>query len=50
MFNIIIFSSSPKTSMFDMIGHEDKILCVDWSLKDLMLTGSADNSYKMYKT
>ena len=36
--------------MFDMLGHEDKVLCVDWSVKDLMLTGSADNTFKMYNT
>ena len=33
-----------------MLGHEDKVLCVDWSIKDMILTGSSDNTFKMYKT
>ncbi len=32
-----------------MIGHEDKVLCVDWSQPNLILSGSADNTFKMYK-
>lgn len=39
-----------KSSLYDLLGHEDKVLCVDWSLKNLILTGSADNTFKMYKT
>jgi ribosome biogenesis protein YTM1 len=41
---------STKSSIFDMLGHEDKVLCVDWSIKDMILTGSSDNTFKMYKT
>lgn len=33
-----------------MVGHEDKILCVDWSIKNMILTGSADNTFKIYAT
>ena len=35
-------------AVFEMVGHEDKVLCVDWSIKDLILTGSADNSFKLF--
>jgi WD40 repeat protein len=41
--------SSTKSSLYDLIGHEDKVLCVDWSIKNLILTGSSDNTFKMYK-
>ena len=34
--------------VFDMVGHEDKVLCVDWSSKNLILTGSADNTFKLF--
>jgi ribosome biogenesis protein len=37
-------------ALFEMVGHEDKILCVDWSNKNLILTGSADNSFKLFST
>ncbi len=33
-----------------MVGHEDKVLCVDWSISNMILTGSADNSFKLYET
>lgn len=39
-----------KAPIFEMVGHEDKILCVDWSIKNMILTGSADNTFKMYAT
>ncbi|CAF1028187.1 unnamed protein product [Brachionus calyciflorus] len=40
---------NPKSSMYDMLGHEDKVLCVDWSMDNLILSGSADNTFKMYQ-
>ena len=36
--------------MYDMVGHEDKVLCVDWTLENLILSGSADNTFKMYQS
>jgi len=39
-----------KMAVFEMVGHEDKVLCVDWSIKDLILTGSADNSFKIFSS
>ncbi|XP_064647933.1 ribosome biogenesis protein WDR12 homolog [Lineus longissimus] len=40
---------SPKTPMYNMTGHEDKIMAVDWSLPDLMLSGGADNEIKIFR-
>jgi ribosome biogenesis protein YTM1 len=44
-----LFSSSPKTPMYNMSGHEDKIMAVDWSLPELMLSGGADNEIKIFR-
>ncbi len=33
-----------------MVGHEEKVMCVDWSMSNLILTGSSDNTFKMYRT
>ncbi|XP_041365510.1 ribosome biogenesis protein WDR12 homolog [Gigantopelta aegis] len=41
---------SPKAPLFDMSGHEGKILAVDWSIPDLMLSGAADNQLKIFKS
>lgn len=49
-FKCKFYFNSTKTSLYDLLGHEDKVLCVDWSIKNLILTGSADNTFKMYKT
>lgn len=47
----IVFISvfSTKAPLFDISGHEDKVFCVDWSLKDLIVSGGADNHMKLYK-
>ncbi|CAL1535834.1 unnamed protein product [Lymnaea stagnalis] len=39
---------SPKAPLYNLIGQEDKILAVDWSIPDLMLSGGADNQLKMF--
>lgn len=41
---------SSKAPVYEMVGHEDKILCVDWSIPNMILTGSADNTFKLFKT
>ncbi|XP_035206556.1 ribosome biogenesis protein WDR12 homolog [Stegodyphus dumicola] len=40
---------SPKAPLFDISGHEDKIFAVDWSVKDYIVSGGADNYIKLYK-
>ncbi|XP_060081166.1 ribosome biogenesis protein WDR12 homolog [Ylistrum balloti] len=40
---------SPKVPLFEMSGHDEKILCVDWSLPTLMLSGGADNHLKSFQ-
>ncbi|TRY63093.1 hypothetical protein TCAL_00320 [Tigriopus californicus] len=38
------------TPLYDMKGHEDRILCCDWSEKDMVVSGGADNTMKIYKS
>ena len=44
---VSVFSS--KAPLYDMQGHEDKILAIDWSVPQYMLSGGADNSLKIFK-
>ena len=32
-----------------MSGHDDKVLAVDWSMPQYMLSGGADNHLKIFK-
>ncbi|XP_014294569.1 ribosome biogenesis protein WDR12 homolog [Halyomorpha halys] len=41
---------SPSVPLFDMVGHEDKILCCDWTFPDLVVSGGTDNTLRLYKT
>lgn len=43
-------SRSPRAPLYDMTGHKDKVLCVDWTNPELMVSGSADNTLKMFKS
>ncbi|VDD93723.1 unnamed protein product [Enterobius vermicularis] len=41
---------SGKTSLYDLKGHDDRILCSDWSRKELIVSGGADCTMKVFKT
>lgn len=41
---------SSKAPLFDIIGHHDRILSVDWSYQPLIASGSADSTLKTFKT
>lgn len=40
---------SPKAPLYNMSGHEEKILAVDWSIPSLLLSGAADNHLKVFQ-
>ena len=40
---------SPRAPLYDMSGHDDKVLAVDWSMPQYMLSGGADNHLKIFK-
>ena len=54
LFSLIIATMfgcfSPRAPLYDMSGHEDKILAADWSNQEIMLSGGADNQLKIFKT
>ncbi|CAG2105994.1 unnamed protein product [Medioppia subpectinata] len=39
---------SPDAPLYDLIGHDDKVLCVNWSSDEYMISGSADNQLKIF--
>ncbi|KAL6258849.1 hypothetical protein P5V15_010795 [Pogonomyrmex californicus] len=41
---------SPKVPLFDLLGHEDKVLVCDWSYDKLILSGGADNTLRIFKS
>lgn len=45
-----LFYYSPKVPLYDLLGHEDKVLCSDWSLAKYMISGGADNTLRIFKS
>ena len=43
------FLFSPNAPLYGMSGHEDKILAVDWTMPQRILSGAADNHLKIFK-
>lgn len=41
---------SPRAPLFDLMGHEDKILTCDWSNPKYMVSGGSDNSVKIFQS
>ena len=41
---------SPKGPLYDMSGHNDKVLAVDWSMPQFILSGAADNDLKIFRS
>lgn len=40
----------PKGPLYDMSGHNDKVLAVDWSMPRFILSGAADNDLKIFRS
>lgn len=40
---------SPKACLYDMIGHHDKVLDVNWNNSKLVVSGSADSTIKLFQ-
>lgn len=46
----LLFCFSSKVPLFELTGHEEKVLCSDWSNENLILSGGADNTVRIFKT
>lgn len=41
-------SRSPKASLYDLVGHQGKVLTVDWSNPSVLISGGGDNSIHVF--
>lgn len=41
---------SPNAPLFDLTGHENKVLCCDWTDPKIMVSGGADNTVRIFKS
>lgn len=41
---------SSKAPIYDLQGHEDKVMAVDWSNPEYIVSGGADNSVRVFKS
>ncbi len=40
---------SPGAPLYDLSGHQDRILCCDWTEADMLISGSADSTVKIFR-
>lgn len=41
---------SPKAPLYELIGHGDKVLDIDWSNPKYIVSGGCDNSVRVFKS
>ncbi|XP_076813698.1 ribosome biogenesis protein wdr12-like [Clavelina lepadiformis] len=41
---------SPKTPLYDLTSHTDKVMCVDWSQSETIASGGADNKIFLFSS
>lgn len=42
-------SRSPKAPLYNLEGHDDKVMCCDWSNPKYMVSGGADKTVRIFK-